>query len=146
MTEQFSLAEDPIALPQGAWAKTERRTLRHGGKAVFSLTQGRYRPYLFPLYTPAGFAVTSESPADHPHHNSFWIASDHLHCWMPAADGRREEYTYNIYPAARDWGREDSASPRASNGGGPSNGPPMTGGWPRARPGSSTSAPVPIPM
>ena len=57
----------------------------------------RYRPYLFPLYTPAGFAVTSESPADHPHHNSFWIASDHLHCWMPAADGRREEYTYNFY-------------------------------------------------
>jgi hypothetical protein len=97
MTERFSLAEDPIALPLGAWARTERRTLRHGGKAVLSLTQGRCRPYLFPLYTPAGFAVTSECPADHPHHNSFWIASDHLHCWMPAADGRREEYTYNFY-------------------------------------------------
>jgi len=71
--------------------------LRRGGRTVFSLTQGRHRPYLFPLYTPSGFAVTSECPADHPHHNSFWIASDHLHCWMPAADGRREEYTYNFY-------------------------------------------------
>lgn len=97
MTAEFALAEDPIALPKGAWARTERRTLRHGGRPVLSLTQGRYRPYLYPLYTPAGFAVTSEAPADHPHHNSFWIASDHLHCLMPAADGRFEEYTYNFY-------------------------------------------------
>lgn len=97
MAEHFSLADDPIVLPKGAWARTERRTLRRGVRPVLSLTQGRYRPYLFPLYTPAGFAVTSECPADHPHHNSFWIASDHLHCWMPAADGRREEYTYNFY-------------------------------------------------
>jgi hypothetical protein len=97
MAERFSLADDPIALPKGAWAKTERRSLRLGGRPVFSLTQGPHRPYLYPLYTPAGFAVTSECPADHPHHNSFWIASDHLHCWMPAADGRLEEYTYNLY-------------------------------------------------
>jgi len=97
MAERFSLADDPIALPKGAWAKTERRTLRFGDRPVLSLTQGRHRPYLYPLYTPAGFAVTSECPADHPHHNSFWIASDHLHCWMPAAEGRLEEYTYNFY-------------------------------------------------
>jgi hypothetical protein len=97
MTSHFALAEDPIALPTGAWARTHRRTLRLGGKPVLSLAQGRYRPYIFPLYTPSGFAVTSESPADHPHHNSLWIASDHVHCWMPAADGRAEEYTYNFY-------------------------------------------------
>ena len=64
---------------------------------MFSLTQGLFRHYLFPVYTPAGFAVTSESPADHPHHNSFWIASDHILCWMPVAGGAVEEYTYNIY-------------------------------------------------
>jgi hypothetical protein len=97
MPDRFSFADDAIALPKGAWARTERRSLRRGGKPVFSLTQGRFRPYLFPVYTPAGFAVTSECPADHPHHNSFWIAADHLHCWMPAAAGRLEEYTYNFY-------------------------------------------------
>ena len=97
MPDQFILADDPIALPKGAWAKTERRTLRRGAQPVFSLTQGRQRPYLFPVYTPGGFAVTSECPADHPHHNSFWIASDHVDCWMPAADGRTEQYTYNFY-------------------------------------------------
>ncbi|QEX24619.1 hypothetical protein FRZ61_45600 [Hypericibacter adhaerens] len=97
MTDRFILADDPIALPQGAWAKTERRTLRRGNLPVLSLTQGHHRPYLFPVYTPQGFAVTSECPADHPHHNSCWIASDHVDCWMPAADGRKEQYTYNFY-------------------------------------------------
>lgn len=97
MAERFAFAEDPIALPKGAWARTHRLTLRHGARPVLSLTQGRYRSYVFPLYTPAGFAVTSECPADHPHHNSLWIASDHVHCRLPAADGRLEEYTYNFY-------------------------------------------------
>jgi hypothetical protein len=52
---------------------------------------------VYPLYTPLGFSVTSESPADHPHHNSFWIAADHVHCLTPTAGGRFEEYTYNFY-------------------------------------------------
>lgn len=94
---RFVLEDDPIALPRGAWARTERRTLRRDGRPVLSLTQGRHRAYLFPLYTPQGFAVTSEAPADHPHHNSFWIAADHVHCQMPAADNRIEDYTYNFY-------------------------------------------------
>jgi hypothetical protein len=97
MPEGFSFADDLVALPKGAWARTERRTLRLDGRAIFSLTQAQFRPYLFPVYTPTGFAVTSECPADHPHHNSFWIASDHVHCLMPAAAGRLEEYTYNFY-------------------------------------------------
>jgi hypothetical protein len=93
---RFSFGDDPIALPAGAWASGERRTLRYDGRPLLSLSQGR-RAYVFPLYTPAGFAVTSECPADHPHHNSFWIAADHVHCRMPAAGGRLEEYTYNFY-------------------------------------------------
>jgi hypothetical protein len=94
---EFSFNDDPIALPKGAWAATERRTLRLGDKPILSLTQGRHRNYIFPLYTPAGFLVTSEAPADHPHHNSCWIAADHVHCKMPAAGGRFEDYTYNFY-------------------------------------------------
>ena len=93
----FSLDEDVVTLPQGAWARTHRRTLRHNGRPVLSLTQGRQRAYVFPLYTPAGFALTSESPGDHPHHNSFWIAADHVHAHMPVGNERFEEYTYNFY-------------------------------------------------
>jgi hypothetical protein len=93
----FTLVDDDIALPKGAFARTHRKTLMCDGRPVMGLTQGRHRPYVFPLFTPAGFAVTTESPADHPHHNSFWIAADHVHGRMPAADGRVEEYTYNFY-------------------------------------------------
>jgi hypothetical protein len=52
---------------------------------------------VYPLFTPAGFPVTTECPADHPHHNSFWIAADHVHCRMPVAAGGHEDYTYNFY-------------------------------------------------
>ncbi|CAN5188098.1 hypothetical protein BH10PSE7_BH10PSE7_12490 [soil metagenome] len=93
----FSFNADTIALPSGAWAATERRTLRINDKPVLALTQGRYRNYIFPLYTPAGFLVATEAPADHPHHNSCWIAADHFHCKMPAMGGRLEDYTYNFY-------------------------------------------------
>lgn len=93
----FSLTDDSIALPRGAWARTHRRTLRKNGRAVLALTQGRFRAYVFPLFTPRGFGVTTESPADHPHHNSFWIAADHVHCKMPVAGGGFEDYTYNFY-------------------------------------------------
>jgi len=94
---EFSFESDAIDLPKGAWARTHRRTLKWRGRDVLSVTQGRMRSYLYPLYSPAGFAVTTESPADHPHHNSVWIAADHLHCRVPAADNKVEEYAYNFY-------------------------------------------------
>lgn len=94
---EFQFGDDAVGLPTGAWARAERRTLRRNGRPILSLTQGRQRAYVFPLYTPKGFAVTSECPADHPHHNSLWIAADHVHCQMPAAGDRFEDYTYNFY-------------------------------------------------
>jgi hypothetical protein len=39
--------------------------LRQNGRAVLSFSQGRQRACVFPLYTPKGFAVTSECHADH---------------------------------------------------------------------------------
>lgn len=97
MSRGYSLAEDRLALPSGAFARTHRHTLRFDGRPVLGLTQGRHRAYVFPLFTPQGFAVTTECPADHPHHNSFWIAADHVHGRMPVGDDRFEEYTYNFY-------------------------------------------------
>jgi hypothetical protein len=94
---RWTLTDDSIALPRGAWARTHRRTLRCDGRPVLALTQGRHRAYVYPLWTPGGAAVTSEAPADHPHHNSFWIAADHVHCRMPVAAGGFEDYTYNFY-------------------------------------------------
>lgn len=93
----FTLEDDALDLPPGAIARTERKILRHDGRPVLGLTQGRMRPYVYPLFTPKGFAVTSESPADHPHHNSLWIASDHVHALVPVGAGKHEEYTYNFY-------------------------------------------------
>ncbi len=97
MSGDFTLTSDALALPPGAIARTHRQILRHRGRPVLGLTQGRMRPYVYPLLTPAGHAVSSESPADHPHHNSLWIASDHVHARMPLGGNHYEEYTYNFY-------------------------------------------------
>ncbi len=93
----FSFESDSIDLPPGAWAKAHRRTLRRNGRELLAVTQGALRSYLYPVYTPKGFAVTTESPADHPHHDSVWVASDHVHALVDVGGGRHEEYTYNFY-------------------------------------------------
>lgn len=96
-TSGFTFAEDEIALPKGAFAHSHRRMLRRDGRPVLGLTQGKRRCFVYPLFTPAGFPVTAEAPADHPHHNSMWIAADHVHVRMPVAAGGHEDYTYNFY-------------------------------------------------
>ncbi len=93
----YAFDREDIDLPKGAWARTHRRRLSADGKPVLALTQGQHRAYVFPLHTPAGFQVTSERPADHPHHASVWIGADHVHLQMPAVGGTVEEYTYNFY-------------------------------------------------
>ena len=93
----FTFDPGNIALPQGAWARTQRRYLRNDGRLVLGLTQGDFRNYVFPLFTPAGHLVTSEAPADHPHHQSLWLGADHVHALVPASEGGIEEYTYNFY-------------------------------------------------
>ena len=70
--------------------------LMWGDKPVFGLTPGAFRNYLYPVFTPAGFAVTSESPADHPHHHSIWVGADHVNVHVPALHGT-EVYSYNFY-------------------------------------------------
>ena len=93
----FSLEGDQVALPKGASAQSHRLNVRWRGKNLTALSQGAFRAYLFPVYTPAGFALTSESPLDHPHHNSLWIGADHVNCYLPFASGAFEEANYNFY-------------------------------------------------
>ena len=94
---EFGLTRTDLDLPEGAWAQGWRTILRADGRTVLGFTQGRARNYLFPVTSPAGFAVTAESPADHPHHNSIWVGADHVHAHLPAPSGRTEQGTYNFY-------------------------------------------------
>ena len=93
----YSFKQEKINLPGGAWAKTKRRLLKRGRQALAGFTQGDLRPYLYPVHTPSGHVVTAEGPADHPHHNSVWIAADHVHFRHPSEDGPPDLYTYNFY-------------------------------------------------
>ena len=55
-----------------------RRMVRWGGRFITGFSQGHTRNYLYPVYTPAGQAVTDETPVDHPHHRSIWIAAEEV--------------------------------------------------------------------
>jgi hypothetical protein len=85
-----------LSLPKGAFAGGGRRILRREGRPVAGFTDGRFRPFLHPLWTPSGAVVTAEAPADHPHHAGLWLGADHVNALMPATGGP-ETYTYNFY-------------------------------------------------
>lgn len=96
MTADFTLTPADVALPRGAFAGGGRDVLRYRGAPVCAFTRGRFRPCLHPVWTPAGYVVTSEQPADHPHHRGIWIASDHVVLLMQGPDGV-ERYDYCFY-------------------------------------------------
>ena len=44
-----------------------------------------FKPFWYPLYTPAGLRLTENSPADHPHHHSVWFGHAKVNgvdCWV----------------------------------------------------------------
>jgi hypothetical protein len=45
-----------------------------GDRTVAGYTIGEWRPYVYPLLTPSGLAVTDEAPADHHYHQSVWLS------------------------------------------------------------------------
>lgn len=92
----FTLRSEDIDLPLGASAASTRMLVMWNDRPVFGLTQGAFRTYLFPVHSPAGFALTSESPSDHPHHHSIWVGADHVNLHVPA-EHRTEVYSYNFY-------------------------------------------------
>ena len=56
--------------------KESRRKVSWNERFITAFNQGQTRNYLYPVYTPAGQAVTDETPCDHPHHRSIWIAAE----------------------------------------------------------------------
>lgn len=93
----FTVGGEAVDLPAGAFAHARRVDVRHTGRHVLSLSQGVWRACLHPVYTPAGVAVTSESPVDHPHHNAVWLAADRVTAHLPFAGGESEAACYNFY-------------------------------------------------
>ena len=65
----FGVQGEQVDLPRGAFHKAPRTYVTWDGRPVLGLSQNDNRAYLFPVCTPAGVPVTSESPTDHPHHN-----------------------------------------------------------------------------
>ncbi len=104
MAGGFDFETEAIDLPRGAFAQGHRRLLLWEGRVVLGLTQGPFRPYLFPVLSPAGHLVVAESPPDHPHHQGLWLAADHVCAHVPAADDT-EVYSYNFYVNAVFQGR-----------------------------------------
>ena len=93
----FGVQGEQVDLPRGAFHKAPRTYVTWGGRPVLGLSQNDHRAYLFPVCTPAGVPVTSESPTDHPHHNSVWVGADHVTALLPFAEDRFEEATYSFY-------------------------------------------------
>ena len=97
MRGEFVFEAEAIALPGGAFAGGHRRLLTWRGRVLLGLTQGPFRPYLFPVASPAGHLVVAERPPDHPHHSGLWIAADHVSAHLPAGAAGQEIYSYNFY-------------------------------------------------
>jgi hypothetical protein len=93
----FRFSRETLDLPPGAFAQGWRWILCHEDAPVAGLTQGTYRAYLHPLFSPGGVMVTSESPADHPHHNGIWIAADHVTVDLGVPGEHSDVATYNFY-------------------------------------------------
>lgn len=99
--KNFSVQVEHIDLPQAATPQQRRVSVRWQNRPLADLIQGPYRAYIYPLYSPAGVALTAASPVDHPHHNSVTIGADTVCALLPPLQPhlseRPEEATYNLY-------------------------------------------------
>ena len=93
----FTVEDDRIELSRGATARARRVKVGWRGRQVLGLSQGDFRSYIYPVFTPSGVQVTSESPIDHPHHQSVTIGADHLSCYLPYSSDKVEEANYSFY-------------------------------------------------
>ena len=103
--KDFTVETDEVALPSGAFAQARRVNVAWRGRTIMALSQGPFRAYVYPLFTPAGVAVTTESPIDHPHHQSLTLGTDHVRVYLPLANDAVEEAHYNFYVNATFQGR-----------------------------------------
>ena len=97
MHSNFTVQYDAVDLPKGATAQARRLKVAWRGRPIAAFSQSAHRAYVYPVFTPAGVAVTGEMPIDHPHHNSITVGADHFNCHFRYAGDRVEDGTYNFY-------------------------------------------------
>ena len=85
--KNFSLTTENLSLPKAATPRARRVQVRWRDKGILDLTQGLFRCYLFPVYSPQGVPLTAESPVDHPHHNSITVSRDGMGVLDAPGDG-----------------------------------------------------------
>ena len=99
--KNFELETENIGLPEGATPRARCVKIRWRDRPIAHLTQGIFRSYMYPLYSPAGVSLTTEYPVDHPHHNSIVVSADvffvKLPPLAPEMSPLTEEATYNLY-------------------------------------------------
>jgi hypothetical protein len=99
--DYFSVDVEEIKMPKAATPQLRRVQIGWNGRPLTDLTQGIFRAYLFPVYSPAGVPLTAESPVDHPHHNSVVVGADVFCVQLPPllseVSTLAEEATYNLY-------------------------------------------------
>ena len=99
--QNFQVDAEDIQFRMEAMPRWRCDKIRWKGRAIAHLTQGVFRAYLFPVYSPSGVSLTTESPVDHPHHNSMTISADVFFVKFPPLatflSTVPEEATYNFY-------------------------------------------------
>jgi hypothetical protein len=97
--ENFSVIADPDASPYETTSHSRRLKVSWQGRPIIALSQGIYRPYIYPVFTPAGVLVTAEAPVDHPHHQSITAGTDYLDLYRAshAPGGATPNANYNFY-------------------------------------------------
>lgn len=97
----FQVGVEEINMPGAATPRFRRIQIRWRDRPIADLTQGNFRCYLYPVYSPAGVPLTAESPVDHPHHDSITVGADFFCAKLPPLtphiSTREEAATYNLY-------------------------------------------------
>jgi hypothetical protein len=74
--KHFTVLSDPDASPYETTAQTRRLKVSWRDRSILALSQGVYRAYIYPVFTPAGMPVTAEAPVDHVHQQSITVGTD----------------------------------------------------------------------
>lgn len=94
--QNFTTLSDPDASPYETTSHSRRLKVSWRGRPVIALSQGVYRAYIYPVFTPAGMPVTAEAPVDHAHQQSITVGTDRFDLYDRTED-QDPAANYNFY-------------------------------------------------
>ena len=92
----FTVRSDPDASPYETTSHSRRLKVSWRDRDIIALSQGVFRAYIYPVFTPAGMSVTAEAPVDHPHQQSITVGTDRFDAYGAATD-EHPVASYNFY-------------------------------------------------